>query len=131
MNETQKVQKIQKGTGFGQSLGQAWNGIVYAWKTQAHMRFHGFAAVIVLLTAWWLDAAVQEWLLLIYAIGSVITAETLNTALEAAVDVAHPDFHPLAGIAKDVAAGAVLITAIQSVIIGLLILGPKLWDKIF
>lgn len=121
----------QRGAGFGQSLGQAWRGLVYTWKTQGHLRFHGFAALVVLLAAWWLGADAQEWLALIYAIGSVITAETFNTALETAVDLAHPDFHPLAGTTKDVAAGAVLVTAVQAVVIGLIVFIPKLGDKIF
>ena len=65
-----------------------------------------------------------EWCWIILAIISVWTAEALNTAFEFLTDVASPEFHPLAGKAKDVAAGAVLITAIGSVLIGLLIFGP-------
>lgn len=66
--------------------------------------------------------------MIVLAIISVWTAEGLNTAIELLIDVASPDFHPIAGKAKDVAAGAVLITAIGSVIIGILIFGPYLME---
>jgi diacylglycerol kinase len=66
------------------------------------------------------------WLVL--AIVGVWTAEALNTAFEFLTDLASPNFHPLAGKAKDVAAGAVLITAVGSVVIGALVLGPRVWE---
>ena len=125
------MEKDQKKSGFMQSLAQAGNGLNYAWKTQGHLRFHGFAAVVVLLCAWWLKLSVFKWLILIYAIGSVITAETFNTAIEVTVDLAQPNFHPMAGIAKDVAAGAVVVTAIQAVIIGLIIFIPEIVRVMF
>jgi len=68
-----------------------------------------------------------EWCWIVLAIVAVWTAEALNTAFEFLTDLASPTFHPLAGKAKDVAAGAVLITAVGSVLIGLLVLGPHVW----
>lgn len=109
------------------SLRQAWRGARYAWKTQGHMQFHALIGAIVLLAAWWSRLARWEWLLLIYAIGAVLVAEVLNTALELVVDLVQPNFHPLAGMVKDVAAGAVLLAALQAVLIGIGIFGPPLW----
>ena len=79
-----------------------------------------------------LRLSVSEWCWVVLAIVAVWTAEALNTAFEFLTDVASPGFHPLAGRAKDVAAGAVLISALGSVTIGLLIFGPRvlaIWQK--
>lgn len=85
-------------------------------------------AVIVL--GIWLQLSTVDWSIIILAIALVWTAEFLNTALEAVVDLASPQEHNLAKIGKDVGAAAVLIAAISSVLIGLLILGPPLWKRI-
>jgi len=105
--------------GFWRSLNQARRGFVYAWKTEGHMQFHILAGAIVMGAAWWLRLSRLECLLLVYAIGAVIAAEVLNTAVELVVDLVQPNFHPLAGMAKDVAAGAVLVAAVQAVFIGI------------
>jgi diacylglycerol kinase len=78
----------------------------------------------------WLGLSRVEWAILALTIGLVWTAEFINTALEATVDLASPDIHPLARIGKDVGAAAVLVAAILSVVIGLLILGPPLWARL-
>lgn len=119
--------KYQKTNSFWRSLGQANRGILYSLKTQKHLQFHTVAALLVLLAAWWLELSRWEWVVLMLTIGSVVAAEVMNTAVELVVDLAHPDFHPLAGMAKDVAAGAVLLTAIQAIAVGLLIFGPPLF----
>jgi len=80
----------------------------------------------VLLLAVLLEITLIEWGILLLAIGMVWTAEIFNTALEALVDLASPDAHPLAKIAKDTSAAAVLFSAIVSILIGLLILLPPL-----
>ena len=72
-----------------------------------------------------------EWAALALTIGLVWMAECFNTALEAVVDLASPGLHPLAKISKDVGAAAVLVAAITSIVIGLLILGPALWARLF
>lgn len=113
--------------GFWKSVSFALRGLAYAWKTQGHLRFHCLAAVVVAGMAWILKLGLTEWLFLIYAIGTVIFAEVVNTAIEVTVDLAQPDRHPLAGIAKDVAAGAVVVTVIQAIVIGLMLFGPPLW----
>jgi diacylglycerol kinase len=78
----------------------------------------------------WLQIDRRDWALLWLTIALVWMAEFINTALEAVVDLASPNQHPLARVGKDVGAAAVLITAFTSVIIGLLILGPPLWFKL-
>ncbi|MDP4127600.1 MAG: diacylglycerol kinase family protein [Bacillota bacterium] len=118
-------------SGFWRSLNQAWRGILYACKTQGHLRFHCFAAIAVLCFAWLCEVTRFEWLILILAIGSVMGAEIINTALEIVVDMVQPNFHPLAGMAKDVAAGAVLVTAIQAFVIGVVVFFPRLFRFVY
>lgn len=105
----------------------AFAGVGYAFKTQFNLRFHLMIAVLVCLVAFFLHVSILEFALLLIVIFGVLVAEMLNTAFEAIVDLASPNYHRLAKIAKDVAAGAVLLQAILSVIVGLLILGPHLW----
>jgi diacylglycerol kinase len=81
---------------------------------------------MVVLTGFLLHLKADEWCWITVAVISVWSAEALDTAFEFLTDVASPEFHPLAGKAKDVAAGAVLIAAVGAVIIGLLVFGPKL-----
>lgn len=125
--------KYQK-PGFWRSLNQAWRGIQYTLKTQGHMQFHVFAGIVVMSVAWWTKVSRFEWLILVLAISSVICAEVMNSAVEIVVDMIQPNFHPLAGMAKDVASGAVLVTAIQAVVIGFIVFAPLLvrfMSKIF
>jgi diacylglycerol kinase len=102
----------------------AFNGIVIMLKSQHNVWIHVFATVVVIFFGFYLDLNKSEWCWIALAIVAVLTAEALNTAFEFLADVASPEFHPLAGKAKDVAAGAVLIAAIGAVIIGLLIFMP-------
>ncbi len=89
------------------------------------MRIHFMSAFIVIIAGLLTGLAIVEWLIIILAITLVIGAEMVNTAIEYVVDLASPEIHPLAKQAKDVAAGAVLVFAMASVIIGLLIFLPK------
>ncbi len=86
--------------------------------------------MLVMLMAWWLHLSTRDWAVLLLTITLVWTAEFINTALEAVVDLASPQQHPLAKIGKDVGAAAVLIASLTSILIGLLILGPPLWEKL-
>jgi diacylglycerol kinase len=83
-----------------------------------------------MLMAWYLHVSARDWAILLLTIALVWTAEFINTALEAVVDLASPQQHPLAKVGKDVGAAAVLIAALTSILIGLLILGPPLWEKL-
>jgi diacylglycerol kinase (ATP) len=86
--------------------------------------------MVVFALAIWLGLPARDWAVLILTITMVFTAEFINTAIEAVVDLASPQKHPLAKVGKDVGAAAVLIAALAAVLIGLLILGPPLWAKL-
>ena len=95
-------------------------------RTQHNAWVHAVATVAVIITGTFFRISPAEWCWLILAVMAVWTAEALNTALELLADAASPQFHPLVGQAKDVAAGAVLISAVGSVAIGALVFGPHL-----
>jgi len=111
------------------SFRYAFAGLWYAWRTQRNTRIHLTVAGAVVALGIWLRLSPMEWALLVLTIGFVLVGEMLNTVAETLVDLVSPDYHPLAKVVKDVAAGAVLLTAIISVICGLLILGPPLWRR--
>lgn len=94
--------------------------------SQPNARIHLLAVVIVVGMGWWLQVSRGEWLALLLAMGMVLTAEALNTALELAVDRASPEWHPLARDAKDVAAAAVLMASVCAAVVGLVVFVPRL-----
>jgi diacylglycerol kinase (ATP) len=108
----------------------ALRGWWYVIRTQRNAWIHALITTLVVLLAFWLGLSVRDWAVLLLTIAMVWTAEFINTALEAVVDLASPQHHPLAKVGKDVGAAAVLIAALTSILIGLLILGPPLWEKI-
>ncbi len=108
----------------------AFRGWAYVLRTQHNAWIHALASMAVVALGLWLGLTRQEWAILILAMMIVWTGEFLNTALEAVVDLAHPDRHPLARVAKDVAAAAVLVAALGAALTGLLILGPPLWARL-
>jgi diacylglycerol kinase len=112
------------------SFRYAFAGLWYVMRTQRNAWIHALAAALVLLLAAWLRLPLIEWAILILTIGGVWTAEFVNTALEAVVDLASPDVHPLAKVGKDVGAAAVLISAIAAAVIGIMVLGPPLVERI-
>jgi diacylglycerol kinase (ATP) len=112
------------------SFHNAFAGVWYVIRTQKNAWIHTIATLLVILFAIWLNITITNWAILILAMGLVWTAECINTALESIVDLASPRQHPLAKIGKDVGAAAVVIAAFSSVIVGFLILGPPLWDKL-
>jgi diacylglycerol kinase (ATP) len=111
-------------TGRIRSIKCALTGIRIMIFSQHNAWIHTAATLAVVLVSFAFHLTQAEWCWIVLAIISVWTAEALNTAFEFLTDVASPEFHPLAAKAKDVAAGAVLIAAIGSVVIGLLVLGP-------
>jgi diacylglycerol kinase len=113
------------------SFRHAFAGWWFVLKTQHNAWIHALVSTAVLLLGLWLHLTRQEWAILILTMMAVWMAEFMNTALEAVVDMTMPDLHPLAKVAKDVAAAAVLVGAIGAVVIGLLILGPPLWARLF
>ncbi|MEW6424470.1 MAG: diacylglycerol kinase family protein [Bacillota bacterium] len=107
-------------------FGFALAGISYAWATQGNLRIHLAAALMVLMAAFLFRLSAGELVFLIFAIFLVLVAEMFNTAVELAVDLFGPGHHRLAKAAKDVAAGAVLLAVINSVIVGILVFYPHL-----
>jgi diacylglycerol kinase len=112
------------------AFGHAFRGWWYVIRTQRNAWLHALMTTLVILLAAWLRLPARDWAALILVIAMVWTTEFINTALEAVVDLASPRHHPLAKVGKDVGAAAVLIAALTSVLVGLLILGPPLWEKV-
>lgn len=108
----------------------AFHGWAYVLTTQRNAWIHSLVATLVILVGLWLQLSFQDWAILILTIAMVFTAEFINTAIEAVVDLASPTHHPLAKVGKDVGAAAVLIAALAAILVGLLILGPPLWAKL-
>lgn len=108
---------------FFKAFVYAWQGIAHTVKTQRNFRFHIAATVYVTAFSLFYEFTVGEYVLLALTFSSVISAELMNTAIEAAVDLCSPEQHRLAKIAKDAAAGAVLVTAFFAVIVGVLLFG--------
>lgn len=109
------------------SFGHAGRGIWTALRSEVHMRYHAVATVVVAGLGFYYRLGRLEWALVALAVAGVWTAEMLNTAIEALTDLASPDFHPLAGKAKDIAAGAVLLAAAGAAAVGALVFGPHLF----
>ncbi len=105
----------------------AWQGIVHGFRQEANFRFHSLAAVLVVGLGMWLRITTIEWCIVILCIGMVMAVELLNAAVERLADRITKEEDPLIGQAKDLGAGAVLITAYCAFVIGLLIFLPHLW----
>ena len=108
------------------SFAVAGKGITTALKNELHLRVHLLAAVLVVLAGWLLHISSTEWMFLLMCMGGVITAELFNTAIEKLVDLVSPEYNTKAGFIKDVAAGAVLISAMIAALVGFIIFIPKL-----
>jgi diacylglycerol kinase len=108
------------------SFRYAFAGWWFVIRTQKNAWVHAIISIAVILVSFWLGLNARDWAMIIIAIAMVWTAEFINTALEAVVDLASPTQHQLARVGKDVGAAAVLIAAGSAALIGLLILGPPL-----
>ncbi len=108
------------------SFRYAFQGLADLFRSQPNARIHLVATVVVALAGVWLHISRLEWLALVICIALVIALEAMNTALEYLTDLVSPEFHPLAGKAKDAAAAAVLIGAFGAVIVGLIIFMPRI-----
>lgn len=109
-----------------QSLVCAARGLGAVFASQINARIHAAATIAVIGVGVWLGIGAAEWALVVAAIALVWTAEALNTAIEHVVDLVSPEAHPLAGKAKDAAAGAVLAASIGAALIGVFVFGPRL-----
>jgi diacylglycerol kinase (ATP) len=113
-------------TGRVRSFRYAFAGIVRMLRCQHNAWLHLGVTIIVVAAGFFFDVSAREWCWIILAISVVWTAEALNTAFEFLADAASPQFHPLVRDAKDVAAGAVLITATGATVIGVIIFWPHI-----
>lgn len=116
---------------FRQSLAFALAGVRHALHSQRNLRIHVTVAAAVVIAGIVLRISRTEWAVVVTLVALVIGLELLNTAIEALVDVASPVPHPLAKIAKDTAAGAILVAAAGSAIVGLIIFLPRFWQLFF
>ena len=110
-----------------ESLNCAIEGILWAVKSERHLRYHFIAALALLFLALFFRVSALEFFLLILAALLVIFAELINTAIETVVDLVTDDYHELAKRAKDIAAGAVLVTSVGALILGYLVLSGHLF----
>jgi diacylglycerol kinase len=112
------------------SLKNAFLGLKYCFVTQRNMVIHAVIGVIVLVFGFSLRVSKYDLLFLMAAVLMVLVAEAFNTALEKTIDLYTRERNHLARVAKDVAAGAVLLTSVFAVIVGLIIFGPPLWHLV-
>jgi len=112
------------------SFGNAFRGIFFAFKTQHNTWIHSLAIVVVVIAGFIFKLDAREWGLVVLAMGLVLAAEMINTAIEWLVDLVSPGYSEKAGLIKDVAAGAVLVAAVISVIIGAIVFLPKVIELI-
>ena len=112
------------------AFGHAFRGWWYVLQTQHNAWIHILFATAVIIVGLWVGLEPFDWAVIVLTIAMVFTAEFINTAIEAVVDLASPVHHPLAKVGKDVGAGAVLVAALAGIVIGLLIIGPPLWARL-
>lgn len=116
-----KISLKMKSRSLIESFNYAVSGIIYTLKTEKNMRIHFIIATIVIILSLFFDFTRLELLILFFSIALVLIAEMINTAIERTVDLITEDYHPLARLAKDIAAGGVLIAALNSLIVGYLL----------
>jgi diacylglycerol kinase (ATP) len=109
------------------SFGHAFDGVWYCWRTQRHLRIHALVAALAAGAGVALRISAAEWAAIVVLITLVTALELLNTVIEVVVDLVTPDYHPAAKVAKDVAAGAVLVAAIGAVATAAVIFVPRVW----
>jgi diacylglycerol kinase len=112
------------------SFRPAFEGFAHVLRTQPNAWIHSFISLLVIVAGLWVQLDLASWAFIVLAMALVWVIEFANTAIEAAVDIASPKHHALAKVAKDVSAAAVVIGAIAAVVIGILVLGPRLWERI-
>jgi diacylglycerol kinase len=124
------MEKISEGKRFSlvaraKSFTHAFRGIGVLVKSTHNFWIHIFVAIVVIKMGYIFKISQTEWILIVFAIGFVMVTEAINTAIEIDIDLTSPNYHPYARDTKDVAAGAVLISAMIAIIVGLIIFLPK------
>lgn len=121
-----KVKKTRQG--IIKAFNAAIEGIIYTFKYERNMKIHYCVAAVVLIGSLFFDLTKVETLILLFSISLVIITEMFNTAIENTIDLVTDEYHPLAKIAKDVAAGAVVIAALNSVVVGYMLFYNQITD---
>jgi diacylglycerol kinase len=117
--------------GILKAFRDAWNGLVYAIRTQRNIKIHLALALITLIVSWVLHISPIEWIIVLFCMGLIIGLECINSSLEELTNIVSPHFDTRAGRVKDLAAGAVLMASIFVFIIGLILFIPKIWILFF
>ncbi|HET9504753.1 MAG TPA: diacylglycerol kinase family protein [Hymenobacter sp.] len=112
------------------SFGHALRGVGAALRSEVHLQLHAVATVVVIGLGFYFKISPIEWALVALSVASVWAAELFNTAIETLTNLVSPGYHPLAGKAKDVAAGAVLLAALGALVVGGLVFGPRVWELV-
>ena len=129
MSSDYKDKRIRKNSQLS-SFRLAILGILTAIKQERNVKIHLVITILVIILGLLNDLSKQEWMFIAFCIGLVISLELINTAIERVVDLVTSEYHPLAKEAKDIAAGAVFIAALLSIVIGGIIFIPKIWSAI-
>lgn len=108
----------------------AFRGIFYAFKNETHLKIHAIVALVVCVSGFVFKISANQWLVCLFCIGLVVAMELINTTIEKIADFISPEHNFIIGKIKDIAAGAVLVCAIISVIIGMIIFIPKIFALI-
>ena len=116
-----------KGQGFRRRLGYAWQGLQAAWRLEASLRTHALATVALIAVLALTQAPALWWAVMALTVAAVVACELLNTAIEALADHLHPCQHPAIGLTKDVAAAAVLVCSLASLVVGVAFVVGHLW----
>lgn len=108
------------------SFRHAFRGLSFVFRSEANAKIHLVVTLAVISAGLYFDLSIDEWCSVVLAIGLVLVAEVLNTAIEQLVDIVSPEHNESAGRVKDIAAGATLVTALAAAVVGILIFGPRL-----
>ena len=125
--DSKKEQKAWREVKYREKFSNAFRGIYVAFKVTRHSFVYIVAILFVIVLGFYFRISGIEWTLLAFAIGFVIVSEMFNTAIEIDMDLTSPEYHPFARDTKDVAAGAVLLSAFIAIIVGLIIFLPKIF----
>lgn len=121
---------VKRNVNFRTALGNAIAGLKYMLRTQRNARIHLAATVIVIAVGFWLELSITDWILIVIAIGLVWVAEMFNTALECFFDLVEPKENKIVRAGKDTSAAAVFLTSLLSALIGILVFGPLVLQKL-
>lgn len=126
-NNKDKQANIWKNTQFLKSFHHAWDGVLTIWQEERNLRHHVGLGIVPVIAGFLFGISTVEWMVIVLCVFLVIIMEFLNTIIETVVDmVTNYEYHPLAKKAKDIAAGAVLVTAFFTIIIAAMIFLPKM-----